>query len=143
VLIIYGFVAEQSVGHLFLAAIVPGLILATAMALLIVLLATFWPAFIGGTAVRTEEQEASVAAAVLKLVPILALVVLVLGGIYGGLFTPTEAGAAGALGALVIAILRRKLTWRKLWETMVETGYVTVSVLFLLLGARVFGQINR
>ena len=139
-LIIYGFIAEQSVGHLFLAAIVPGLVLAGAMALLIVLLATFWPSFIGGSIVKEEELGISVPAAALKLTPIVALVALVLGGIYGGVFTPTEAGAAGALGALVIAILRRKLTWRKLWATMVETGYVTVSVLFLLLGARVFGQ---
>ncbi|MCG6875476.1 MAG: TRAP transporter large permease subunit [Betaproteobacteria bacterium] len=139
-LIIYGFIAEQSVGHLFLAAIVPGLVLAGAMALLIVLLATFWPAFIGGSIVKEEELGISVPAAALKLTPIVALVALVLGGIYGGVFTPTEAGAAGALGALVIAILRRKLSWRKLWATMVETGYVTVSVLFLLLGARVFGQ---
>jgi len=139
-LIVYGFLAEESVGQLFLAAIVPGLILATAMALMIVMMATFWPSFIGGSSVREEEHPVSIRAAALKLTPIFALIVLVLGGIYGGVFTPTEAGAAGALGALVIAMVRRKLTWRKLWETMVETGYVTVSVLFLLLGARVFGQ---
>lgn len=139
-LIVYGFLAEESVGHLFLAAIVPGLILATAMALMIVLLATFWPSFIGGAAVNEEEGAISLRAAARKLTPIFALVALVLGGIYGGVFTPTEAGAAGALGALVIAIVRRTLTWRNLWATMVETGYVTVSVLFLLLGARVFGQ---
>ncbi|OGA12460.1 MAG: C4-dicarboxylate ABC transporter permease [Betaproteobacteria bacterium RIFCSPLOWO2_02_FULL_63_19] len=139
-LIVYGFLAEESVGSLFLAAIVPGLILAAAMAVMIVLLATFWPSFIGGTAVREEEDSERLRGAALKLAPIFALVLLVLGGIYGGVFTPTEAGAAGALGALAIAILRRKLTWLKLWETMVETGYVTVSVLLLLLGARVFGQ---
>lgn len=139
-LIVYGFLAEESVGSLFLAAIVPGLILAAFMAVMIVLLATFWPAFIGGTAVREEEGAERLHGAALKLAPIFALVLLVLGGIYGGVFTPTEAGAAGALGAMAIAILRRKLTWLKLWETMVETGYVTVSVLLLLLGARVFGQ---
>lgn len=139
-LIVYGFIAEESVGLLFLAAIVPGLILAAAMALLIVLLAIFWPTFIGGSVVKEEESAISVSAAGLMLTPIFALVALVLGGIYGGVFTPTEAGAAGALGALVIALIRRKLTWKKLWATMVETGYVTVSVLFLLLGARIFGQ---
>ncbi len=56
------------------------------------------------------------------------------------MFTPTESGAAGALGALLIALARRKLGWRSLWDTMVETGYVTVSILFLILGARIFGQ---
>ncbi len=60
--------------------------------------------------------------------------------IYGGIFTPTESGAAGALGALLIALARRRLGWRRLWNTMVETGYVTVSILFLILGARIFGQ---
>jgi len=140
-LIVYGFLAEESVGHLFLAAVVPGLILAAAMSLAIVLMATFWPGFVGGSVVTKEEEGAvSVKGAAVKLSPILLLVGLVLGGIYGGVFTPTEAGAAGALGALAIAIARRKLTWRSLWSTMVETGYVTVSILFLLLGARIFGQ---
>jgi tripartite ATP-independent transporter DctM subunit len=72
--------------------------------------------------------------------PIVLLVVVVLGGIYGGIFTPTESGAAGALGALLIALARRKLDWRTLWGTMVETGFVTVAILFLILGARIFGQ---
>ena len=139
-LIVYGFLAEQSVGQLFLAAVVPGLILAAAMALLIVLMAIFWPSFIGGSAVKGHEHAETAKSAAVKLAPIFVLVLVVLGGIYGGVFTPTEAGAGGALGALVIALLRRKLTWRKLWATMIETGYVTVSVLFLLLGARVFGQ---
>jgi C4-dicarboxylate transporter DctM subunit len=137
--IVYGFLAEESVGDLFLAGIVPGLILAGAMALAIVLIASFAPAQVGGRAVAQGESE-SVRSAALKLMPIVALIVIVLGGIYGGVFTPTESGAAGALGALLIALARRKLGWRRLWDTMVETGYVTVSVLFLILGARIFGQ---
>jgi C4-dicarboxylate transporter DctM subunit len=138
-LIVYGFLAEESVGHLFLAAIVPGLILAAAMAAAIVLMATFWPAYVGGHALEERNSE-NVRSAALKLAPIVVLIVVVLGGIYGGVFTPTESAAAGALGALVIALARRKLTWKSLWATMLETGYVTVSVLFLLLGARIFGQ---
>ncbi len=138
--IVYGFLAEASVGHLFLNAIVPGLILAGAMALVIVLLATFWPAFVGGKPIDEAERGESVRSAALKVAPVVLLVIVVLGGIYGGIFTPTESGAAGALGALLIALARRKLTWRQLWGTMVETGYVTVSILFLILGARIFGQ---
>jgi tripartite ATP-independent transporter DctM subunit len=136
--IVYGFLAEESVGHLFLAGIVPGLILATAMSVMIVLLATWWPAYVGGRATADEEAPENVRSAALKLAPIVALIVIVLGGIYGGIFTPTESGAAGAAGALAIALLRRKLTWRVLWNTMVDTGYVTVAILFLILGARVF-----
>ena len=138
--IVYGFLAEESVGHLFLAGIVPGLILAAAMSIMIVLLATFWPAYVGGKPIGDEDSQENVASAVLKVLPILALIGIVLGGIYGGVFTPTESGAAGALGALVIALWRRKLTWRVLWSTLADTGYVTVAILFLILGARVFSQ---
>jgi tripartite ATP-independent transporter DctM subunit len=138
--IVYGFLAEESVGHLFLAGIVPGLILATAMSLTIVALATLWPAFVGGTAAIEGEAPENVRSAALKVAPILALIGVVLGGIYGGIFTPTESGAAGAAGALLIAFARRKLTSRVLWRTMVETGYVTVAILFLILGARIFSQ---
>jgi tripartite ATP-independent transporter DctM subunit len=137
--IVYGFLAEQSVGDLFLAGIVPGLILAAGMAGAIVVLATFWPAAVGGRAAGEYEAE-SIRSAALKLSPIVALIVIVLGGIYGGIFTPTESAAAGALGALAIAGARRALSWRRLWDTTVEAGYVTVSILFLILGARIFGQ---
>ncbi len=138
-LIIYGFLAEESVGRLFLAAVVPGLILAAAMSLAIVLMAIFWPGFVGGGRAGADEDE-NIASAALKLLPILLLVILVLGGIYGGIFTPTEAGAAGALGALVIALARRRLTWASLWQAVVETGHVTVSILFLILAARIYAQ---
>jgi tripartite ATP-independent transporter DctM subunit len=138
-LIVYGFIAEESVGALFLAAIVPGLVLAAIMALAIVLMAIFAPGYAGGGDAAQDRVE-NIRSASLKLLPIVVLIVVVLGGIYGGIFTPTESAAAGALGALLIAIARRKLTWKSLWATMVETGYVTVSVLFLLLAARIFGQ---
>jgi tripartite ATP-independent transporter DctM subunit len=138
-LIIYGFLAEQSVGHLFLAAIVPGLVLTFAMVLLIVGLATFWPRFVGGRQPEAAGGE-SVTSAAAKLLPIVLLIGLVLGGIYGGIFTPTEAGAVGAAGALLIALARRKLGWGNLWQAVVETGHVTVSILFLILAARIFGQ---
>jgi tripartite ATP-independent transporter DctM subunit len=137
--IVYGFLAEQSVGHLFLAGIVPGLILAGAMIVAILGMTRFWPSFVGGRPVEEGEGE-SIERSAIKLAPIVGLIALVLGGIYGGVFTPTEAGAAGALGALLIALGRRKLTWANLWQTLVETGHVTVSILFLILAARIFGQ---
>lgn len=139
-LIIYGFLAEESVGKLFIAAVVPGLILATVMALAIVLMAIFWPSFVGGREVGDDEEPENIVSAAGKLFPIVLLVGLVLGGIYLGFFTPTEAGAAGAMGALLIALARRRLNWFKLWHTLVETGYVTVSILFLILGARIYQQ---
>src|SRR3546814_862755 len=65
---------------------------------------------------------------------------LVLGGRYSGLFTPTEAGAVGAAGAVAIALVRRRLTWRKLWSVLTETGYVSVSVLFLIVAASLYSR---
>ena len=65
---------------------------------------------------------------------------LVLGGLYGGFLNPTEAGAVGALGALVVALLRRSLTPAQLLVLLVETGQITVSVLFLIVAATFFSR---
>ncbi len=75
-----------------------------------------------------------------KAVPILILVFLVLGGLYGGFLNPTEAGAVGALGALMIALSRRTLTPGSFWRLLLETGQITVSVLFLILAATFFSR---
>ena len=140
-LIVYGFLAEQSVGILFIAAIVPGLILAFAFALLILAMATWRPQWIGNVTVTDElDSSESVKSAFVKLFPILSLVLLVIGGIYGGIFTPTEAGAAGSLGALIIGFMKRKLDWRTLWGVLVETGHITVSILFLILAANIYAR---
>lgn len=140
-LIVYGFLAEQSVGVLFIAAIVPGLILSVAFALLILAMATWRPQWIGDVSVSDDSaSDESIASAAMLLLPILSLVALVIGGIYGGLFTPTEAGAAGSFGALVIGILKRKLDWKTLWSVLIETGHITVSILFLILAANMYSR---
>ena len=143
-MIIYGVIAEESIGRMFLAGILPGLCLALGFAALILGFAYFCPTkiFTGGVqrAPDGEEQQETAATAAVKFLPILTLVVLVLGGLYGGIFTPTEAGAVGAAGAFAIALLRRRLTWRKLWNVLVETGYVSVSVLFLIAAASLYSR---
>ena len=143
-LIIYAIVTEQSVGHMFIAGIIPGIMLSVAYALLILFLAYAAPGFVGG------QKAADVAAEdwarltwvdiVRKIVPVIILVLVVLGGIYGGVFTPTEAGAAGSLAALVIAVFRRGFTWRDLWEVLVETGYITATILFLIITASMYSR---
>ena len=65
---------------------------------------------------------------------------IVLGGIYTGWLTPVEAGAAGALAALLIAVLRRRITWQGLWETAIETGHITASILFLITMASLYSR---
>jgi tripartite ATP-independent transporter DctM subunit len=75
-----------------------------------------------------------------KAVPILLLVVLVLAGLYTGIFTPTEAGGVGAFGALLIALARRRLDGPRLWRILTETGHVSVSILFLLIAAGFYAR---
>lgn len=136
-LILYGFLSETSVGSLFLAGIVPGLLLAFAFMAVIVLLAWRAPGFVGGSQ-PTADEGLGLLDALGKLAPIVALIALVLGGIYSGFFTPTEAGATGALGALLLALARRKLDWRGFWQVLVETGHVTVSISFLIIAANIY-----
>ena len=143
-LIIYAIVTEQSVGHMFIAGIIPGILLSIAYGILILFLAYVAPGFVGG------QDAADVAAEdwanltwwdlVYKILPVCILVIVVLGGIYGGVFTPTEAGAAGSLAALVIAILRRGFSWSDLWEVLVETGYITATILFLIITASMYSR---
>jgi tripartite ATP-independent transporter DctM subunit len=102
-LIIYAIITEQSVAALFKAGIIPGLILALAYIVAIVAMATFFPDYVGGqqnAAGRTESHVKLSARELFgKTAPLVTLILLVLGGIYGGVFTPTEAGAVGALGS--------------------------------------------
>jgi tripartite ATP-independent transporter DctM subunit len=72
--------------------------------------------------------------------PVVLLVVAVLGGIYGGVVTATEAGALGALLALVIGLWRRALDRRSLWEICIETGYVSATLLFLIIAANMYSR---
>jgi C4-dicarboxylate transporter DctM subunit len=138
-LIIYGFVAEQSVGLLFLAAVIPGIVLAGAMGLSIIAMAHFWPSYVGQIN-QDEYTDENFKSSLVKITPILILVFAVMGGIYGGLFTPVEAGAVGAAGALILALLKKRLTWSKLWKVLLDTGHTTVSVLFLILAANIYGR---
>lgn len=142
-MIIYGVLAEESIGRMFIAGVIPGIILALGFALLIVGMAYLRPDMIGangGLGGLSGEPVETPRTAAIKFVPILMLITLVLGGLYGGFFTPTEAGAVGAAGALVIALVRRRLSWAKLWNVLVETGYVSVSVLFLIIAASLYSR---
>ena len=140
-MILYGFLSEQSVGDLFTAGIVPGVLLALAFSVAIVLMAWARPAmvYLDGQARPVDDDTLMpLGTMLLKMVPIVLLIGLVLGGIYAGFFTATEAGAVGALLALAIAALRRKLTWRSFWEVLTETGHVTVAVSFLIICASIY-----
>lgn len=138
-LIIYGLMAETSVGSLFLAAIIPGLLLALAFGVLNVVMAIWFPKFVG-TPKPVDVDGMSGAQMLLRLLPVIFIVALVMGGIYGGFFSPTEAGAIGAFGAFLVAIARRKLTWKTLQEIVLDTGYITASILFLIIAANLYAR---
>ncbi|MBO6717978.1 MAG: TRAP transporter large permease [Rhizobiaceae bacterium] len=140
-MIIYAVLAEESVGRMFLAGVGPGILLAVLFSITVLILATWWKSSVFTHETRDFEMEPQpVLTTLAKGVPIIMLVTLVLGGLYGGFFNPTEAGAVGALGALVIALLRRSLNPSRLWGLLVETGQVTVSVLFLIMAATFFSR---
>lgn len=139
-LIIYSFVAEQSVGDMFIAGIIPGLILTVAYILGIILAAKFWPNFLGADIKPASDTPLSTYELLDKTVPIIVLILVVLGGIYTGWLTPVEAGAAGALVAFIIALMRKKINPRSLWEVGIETGHITASILFLILMASLYSR---
>jgi len=138
-LIIYSFVAEQSVGEMFLAGVVPGLMLAVAYIGAIWAMGRLTPGFIGGRpASDFEPMPWSEIAS--KTLPILGLIVIVLGGIYTGWMTPVEAGAAGSLVGLIIAIVRRRMNLKIFWEALLETGHITAAILFLITAASIYSR---
>jgi C4-dicarboxylate transporter DctM subunit len=146
-MIIYGVLAEQSIGKLFIAGVIPGFLLALAFVLMIVLMATFLPGKVFDLDRLAELQRRQVeqprlgaAAMAGKLVPIALLVLLVLGGLYTGFFTPTEAGGIGAFGALLVAAARRRLGAANLWKVLHETGSVSVGILVLLVAASFYSR---
>ncbi|MCC5969277.1 MAG: TRAP transporter large permease [Pararhodobacter sp.] len=142
-LILYGILAEQSVGHLFIAGIGPGLVLALAFCIGIAVMVRFFPGFTGTATAIPRERLAPVSLlrdTTSKLLPIVLLITLVLGGIYGGVFTPTEAGAIGALGAIIIALAKRRIGARTLWQVTLETGHITAAICFLIIAATMYSR---
>ena len=143
-LIIYAIITEQSVAALFKAGIVPGLLLAFAYIVAIVVMATFFRKYVGGQEKGDgdvpEIERLSTRQLFGKTSPLVVLILLVLGGIYGGIFTPTEAGAVGALGALIIAALKKRLDRTVLWEVLVETGHIVASILMLIVAATMYSR---
>ncbi|WP_338036632.1 TRAP transporter large permease subunit [Arvimicrobium flavum] len=146
-LIVYGLIAEVSVGKLFMAAVLPGLLLSVAFAVMIVGMARYAPGFVFSSGIAHEskpsglDEEVSMADFTSKMLPILILVAVVLGGIYTGFFTPTESGAVGAAGGLAIALLKRTLDWDKFRRILVEAAQISASVLILIVAANLYSRL--
>ena len=138
-LIIYSFVAEQSVGEMFLAGIVPGILLAISYIGSIWVMARVTPGFVGGDLI-SDLMAMPWAEIISKVLPVVFLILVVLGGIYTGWLTPVEAGAAGSAVGLLIALMRRRMTIKIFWEALIETGHITAAILFLITAASIYSR---
>lgn len=135
VLVVYSFLTEVSIGQLFIAAIVPGLL----AALFYMMTVSAYVRLAPNSAPRTSGVEwAAIAPAMRRGVTVVALFTLVLGGIYTGIFTVTESASVGAVGAFLIAVWRRKLKGAALWRVMGETASITAMVYGLIFGGLTF-----
>jgi C4-dicarboxylate transporter DctM subunit len=134
-LIVFGILAEVSIGKLFTAAIIPGVTQALFYVVTIMLLCRWRPS-IGPATPKASWAERR--AALLRMLDLLLLVLLVLGGIALGWFTPTEAASVGAVGALALCALRRKLTYAALVDALSQTLRTTGMIYVVIIGALLF-----
>lgn len=138
-MIIYGFLTETSIGALFIAGIIPGLILITAFCLVIMLWVRMAP---GHVPVPGGDEDAALAGnglrKLMSLGPILALFALLMGGIYTGLFTPTEGAAVGAGAAVLIGLLSRRINLRLLIVALRETAESSIMIYMIIIGTAFF-----
>jgi C4-dicarboxylate transporter DctM subunit len=135
IFIIYGIMTQQSIGKLFVAGIIPGIMLALMFIAVIYIQVRLKPTLAPpGQSFSLKE----VISAIGGCVEMLALLLLVLGGLMIGWFTPTEAGAVGACGAIVLALVRRQLSWQGFKESIIDTVRNTGMIFVILTGALVF-----
>jgi tripartite ATP-independent transporter DctM subunit len=136
VLAIYGVLTDQDIGRLFIAGLLPG-ILAIVLYLLTVRLYFAFSKIEVPRQPRASWYERL--QSLYAVWAILLLFVFVVGGIYGGIFTPSEAAGMGAAGAIIISAVRGRLGWRKLFDCLVESIQVTAGIFLILIGAILFG----
>ncbi|APX24462.1 MAG: TRAP transporter large permease [Rhodobacteraceae bacterium] len=135
-LILYGVYAQVSVGQLFMAGFIPGLLSALIYMAMIIIRVKLKPELAGSGKVVVTDQERR--EALRDIWPLPTLILVVLGGIFTGVFSPTEAGALGAFAAAVIALARRKLTWRTFVEAVSQAMISTASIFIILIGSLFF-----
>ena len=134
-MILYGLFTEESVGQLLMAGLIPGIMSAFIYMAMVWVRAKRNPALAPSAGAVTWAERFS---SLKGTWSIIALFMIVMGGIYSGLVTPTEAAAVGASGAWILGFLARRLTWQKCKDTLVETTKQTASIFALVLGAKLF-----
>jgi C4-dicarboxylate transporter, DctM subunit len=135
ILVIYAISTEQNIAKLFMAAMIPGLLAACLYIVVIAIMVRLNPA-LGPTAPRIPWGER--VRALLNVLPVLTIAIVVVGGIYGGVFTPTESAAIGVAATIAVGFIRRSLSLRQLREAVLATAETTAMIFVILLGAEIF-----
>lgn len=138
VFIIYGILTEQSIGKLFIAGVLPGILITFLFVVTTLLICWFKPTY--GPASAESFSLKQRLRALLGLTDAAVLFLLVMGGLFAGWFSPTSAGAIGTAGAVVIGVVRRELTLKKLIEGLRESLRLTCMIFMLIIGAMLFGH---
>lgn len=137
VMVIYGVITQEPIGKLLIAGIFPGLLTAGLLALVAYIWAKVNPA-VAPEVYRASRQERL--AAVKAVWPVPAIFLLMMGGIYSGIFTPTEAGAMGAFLSLVYCLVTRRMTWTSFFEALRETVKIVAMLMLVVIGGVIFGH---
>ncbi|MBW1649225.1 MAG: TRAP transporter large permease [Deltaproteobacteria bacterium] len=137
VLIVYGILTEQSIGALFVSGILPALLLTTLFIICIYITCSVSPKQGPKGEKFTLKQKLI---SLKNLADTLLVFILVMGGLFKGLFTPTEAAGVGAFGVLAISVIKRQITWKGFVKSLYETIRTSCMVLFLVAGAVIFGK---
>lgn len=134
-LILYGILTETSIGKLFVAGILPGILLAIFYCIAIYLRVTLKPSMAPAVPKSTWKERLQVLA---SCIDVIVLIIIILSGLIFGWFTPTEAGAIGAFFAILITLVRRKLTWAGFKDSVIRTAKTIGMVYGILIGAYIF-----
>ncbi len=136
ILVIYGIITELSIGKLFLAGFIPGILEAIFYMITISILTKINPS-LGPRGPKTTIGEKFIALS--KTWEVFFLFLLVIGGIYLGVFTPNEASGVGAFGAFIFGLLRKKIKWKNFKESFIDTGKTTGMIFLIIFGAMLLG----
>ncbi len=136
VLAVYGLITEQDIGKLFIAGIIPGILAVGMYIATINIIALIRPKFLPSAPRHSWSERLD---ALRGIWAVVLLFIFIIGGLYGGLFTATEAAGMGAAGAFIISVLRQKLSREEFWKALMESLRTTASVFTILIGALIFG----
>ncbi len=139
IMIIYGILSDSSIGKLFIGGIIPGIILASMYSSYIIIVSLIKPNIVPKEKEHYTFKEKIIASK--ELIPVLGLIFVVLGGIYLGFTTPTEAAAIGVLGAYILAIYFKNLTWENFKLSLLNSVKTTVMICFIIMGAAFLSQV--